>query len=132
MTSLKQISAQLASNYELLLAKSGALALQICMQERPDMILLDIEMPEMDGFETLSRIKMNPYLAHIPVIFLTAKSSESDEYDGLALGAIDYISKPFSAKLLLKRIENHLLIQRQKSELQNFNENLIKMVNIAY
>ena len=94
----------------------------------PDLILLDIEMPGMNGYEALTILKADRQYADIPVIFVTAKSSESDEYDGLALGAIDYVAKPFSPALLLKRIENHLLIQNQKACLRDFNDDLLKMV----
>ena len=94
----------------------------------PGLILLDIEMPGMNGYEALTLLKADKQYADIPVIFLTAKTSESDEYDGLALGAIDYVTKPFAPALLLKRIENHLLIERQKARLLDFNENLLRMV----
>ena len=94
----------------------------------PDLIMLDIEMPGMNGYEAITILKGGRQYADIPVIFVTAKSEESDEYDGLALGAIDYVTKPFSAALLLKRIENHLLIQKQKVKLRDYNDNLIKMV----
>ena len=94
----------------------------------PDLILLDIEMPEINGYKAIAILKSDKRYADIPVIFVTSKSSESNEYDGLALGAIDYVTKPFSAALLLKRIENHLLIQKQKAQLRDYNDNLKKMV----
>jgi putative two-component system response regulator len=94
----------------------------------PDIILLDIEMPEMNGYETIKILKGNSRFAEIPVIFLTAKNDEASELEGLRLGAIDYVSKPFSAPLLLKRIENHMLMAEQKRELKNFNENLQLLV----
>ena len=94
----------------------------------PDLILLDIDMPGMNGYEALTILKADKQYSDIPVIFVTAKSSQSYEYDGLGLGAIDYITKPFAPALLLKRIENHLLTQKQKKSLQNYNDNLVKMV----
>jgi len=94
----------------------------------PDLILLDIDMPGMNGYEAITLLKADKQYADIPVIFVTAKSSESNEYEGLGLGAIDYVAKPFAPALLLKRIENHLLIQKQKKSLQDLNDNLIKMV----
>jgi putative two-component system response regulator len=105
---LKQISAQLSDDYEVLLAKSGALALQICTREKPDLILLDIEMPEMDGFEVISRIKGNPYLDRIPVVFLTANHEMEVEIRALENGARDFITKPVEKSILLHRIELHL------------------------
>ncbi|MCL2208810.1 MAG: response regulator [Treponema sp.] len=94
----------------------------------PDLILLDIDMPGMNGYETITLLKADKMYQEIPVIFISAKNSESDQYEGLNLGAIDYITKPFAPPILLKRIENHLLLQRQKANLQDFNNNLIKMV----
>jgi putative two-component system response regulator len=82
----------------------------------------------MNGYEALGRLKSDPKLADIPVIFLTTKTDESSELQGLSLGAIDYVTKPFSAPLLLKRIENHLLITAQKTELQQYNSSLQEMV----
>ena len=83
----------------------------------PDMILLDIEMPGMNGYEAMKKLKADPRFADIPVIFLTSKDDESSEMEGFDLGAVDYVTKPFSGPLLLKRIANQLLIVRQKKEL---------------
>jgi putative two-component system response regulator len=93
-----------------------------------DLILLDVMMPEMDGFEAIRRLKSSEQWRDIPVIFLTSQSDEGSELEGFDLGAIDYVYKPFSAPLLLKRIENHLLIEAQKSELKDWNDNLQKKV----
>ena len=79
----------------------------------PDMILLDVEMPVINGYEALKRLKGDLRWRNIPVIFLTCKSDEGSELEGLSLGAIDYVAKPFSAPLLLKRIEHHLFVQEQ-------------------
>jgi putative two-component system response regulator len=94
----------------------------------PAIILLDIDMPEMNGYEAIKILKSNPETKDIPVIFLTAKNESENELEGLSLGAIDYITKPFNPALLLKRIEVHLLVEGQRKELQYFNENLQKMV----
>ena len=85
-------------------------------------------MPEMDGYEAIKRIKSNPDTKNVPIVFLTAKTEAANELEGLSLGAIDYITKPFSPPLLLKRIEVHLLVEEQKNELKNYNENLMEMV----
>ena len=74
----------------------------------PDLILLDVEMPEMDGYEAIKKLKADPRFEAVPVIFLTVKSDEVDESKGLSLGAVDYAFKPFSPQLLHKRIETHL------------------------
>jgi putative two-component system response regulator len=94
----------------------------------PDLILLDIEMPEMSGYEAIKKLKSSPAVQDIPVIFLTARNDAGSELEGLSLGAIDYISKPFSPPLLLKRIENHLLMAEQKKELREYNDHLQDMV----
>jgi putative two-component system response regulator len=100
------------------------------------MILLDIDMPEMNGYEAIKILKAKKETKDIPVIFLTGKTDTENELEGLDLGAIDYITKPFMPPLLLKRIEVHLLVESQKKtleaqqkELKNFNDNLQKMVD---
>ncbi|MES2412426.1 MAG: adenylate/guanylate cyclase domain-containing protein [Pseudomonadota bacterium] len=99
----------LEDKYDLLLASSGKDALAIIMsQAPPDLILLDIMMPEMDGYEVLRRIRQHPPTATIPVIFLTALSTMEEEQLGLDLGAVDYITKPISPPLLLTRVQSHL------------------------
>jgi putative two-component system response regulator len=85
-------------------------------------------MPEMDGFEAIKVLKGSPETRDIPVIFLTAMNESANELEGLQLGAIDYITKPFSPALLRQRIALHLLLENQKRELQNYNDNLQNMV----
>jgi len=114
--------------YDVFALSSADKLFEFLIDVTPDLILLDIDMPGMNGYETLTILKADTKLADIPVIFVTAKTSESDEYEGLDLGAIDYITKPFTAALLLKRIENHLLTHKQRKCLQDRNDNLIKMV----
>lgn len=118
----------LGEHYDVYALPSAEKLFQFLTHVTPDLILLDIEMPGMDGYEALTILKGDKKYSEIPVIFVTAKSSEEDEYEGLTLGAIDYVTKPFSATLLLKRIENHLLIERQKAKLQDYSDNLLKMV----
>jgi putative two-component system response regulator len=95
----------------------------------PDLILLDIEMPIMNGYETVKRLKETVRFSDIPVIFLTAKNDEGSELEGLSLGAVDYVSKPFSAPLLMKRLETHLLLAAQKKELKLRNDNLQALIS---
>jgi putative two-component system response regulator len=122
LTNLKQINVQLAEDYLVLLAKSGAQAMQIVSRERPDLILLDIEMPEMNGFETIARLKENAGLSWIPVIFLTASRDVTTEIKALKSGAVDFITKPIEKSILLHRIELHLRL----SEYQLYLENTVK------
>jgi putative two-component system response regulator len=94
----------------------------------PDLILLDIEMPEMDGYQAMRKLKESEDTSAIPVIFLTALSDENSELEGLSLGAVDYVNKPFSAPLLIKRIENHIELETQRKNLLQFNNNLKELV----
>ncbi len=95
--------------YKVLLAPSGAEALKVVMGDNPpDMVLLDIMMPDMDGYEVLRRIRQHPPTANIPVIFLTALASKQDERLGLNLGAIDYLTKPVDPEQVVKRVEEHV------------------------
>jgi putative two-component system response regulator len=105
---LKQVSAYLADNYEVSLAKSGNTALQVCVKEKPDLILLDMEMADMDSFDTMSQLKRNPCLDRIPVILLAASHSPEVEIRALESGARDFIVKPVEKSIVLHRIELHL------------------------
>jgi len=118
----------LEEKYTVATAPSAAKMFSLLKNNTPAIILLDIDMPEMNGYEAIKLLKSKPETKDIPVIFLTAKSESEDELTGLSLGAIDYITKPFNPALLLKRIEVHLLVEGQRKELQYFNENLQKMV----
>jgi putative two-component system response regulator len=119
LASLKQIGTQLASHYEVSLAKSGEMALQICRQERPDLILLDIEMPGMDGFQTIVRLKEDPELDAIPVIFLSGNHDAATEIKALESGAMDFITKPVNKDILFHRLELHLQFAAYQSSLEN-------------
>jgi len=118
----------LEEKYTVATAPSAAKMFSLLKNNVPAIILLDIDMPEMNGYEAIKILKSNPETKDIPVIFLTAKNESENELEGLSLGAIDYITKPFNPALLLKRIEVHLLLENQRKELQYFNENLQKMV----
>jgi putative two-component system response regulator len=118
----------LKSYYDVFSIPSGAKLFEILEKVTPDMILLDIEMPEMNGYDTIKKLKKERKTADIPVVFLTARNDSGSELEGLSLGAIDYIFKPFSPPLLLRRLENHLLIQTQKVALKDYNDNLQQMV----
>src|SRR5919109_382064 len=86
-------------------AQTGKGAIELCRRERPDLILLDIMLPDSDGLDICKGIRSHPELAHIPVIFLTARASEADRIVGLELGANDYIVKPFFVRELIARIK---------------------------
>jgi putative two-component system response regulator len=108
LVSLKQISALLSKDYDVSLAKSGEMALQICAQKQPNLILLDVEMPGMDGFETIARLKADGNLKNIPVIFLTGNSDAGTQAKCLGAGAVDFITKPPDVDALQSRIKTYL------------------------
>ncbi|MBF0454106.1 MAG: PleD family two-component system response regulator [Magnetococcales bacterium] len=96
-------------HYDTMVAKNGKQALdRVASANLPDLILLDVMMPEMDGYEVCEQLKKEPRTAAIPVIFITALNQAGDESKGLKLGAIDYITKPFSPELVLLRVRNHI------------------------
>jgi len=99
-------------------ATGGTEALVYIKEKRPDLILLDIMMPDMDGFEVCRRLKQDATLAEIPIIFLTAKTEKEDVIAGLELGAVDYVTKPFNQKELITRVNTHLELQVAKEELR--------------
>jgi diguanylate cyclase (GGDEF)-like protein len=103
----------LAPDYTIFAAKSGKEALERVSENLPDLILLDILMPEMDGFEVCKELKDNPEAQHIPVIFITGLDSENDEEKGFNLGAVDYITKPLKEAIIRVRIRNHMRLVQQ-------------------
>jgi len=129
LTNLTIGNSVLEEHYDVITLSSGALLLRTLEKRIPDLILLDVDMPDLTGFDTIKLLKEHVTFSSIPVIFLTAKSDSPSELEGLSLGAVDYIAKPFSPPLLLKRIELHLLVQSQKQDLEKFNENLQIMVD---
>jgi len=94
--------------YEILVAADGASGIEAADKHLPDIILLDIIMPEINGFDVIIRLKENETTRNIPVIFITGLNSTEDEDKGMELGAADYISKPFNKSIVKKRIETHL------------------------
>ena len=114
--------------YKVYPATSAAQLFELLEIMIPDLILLDIVMPEMDGYQAIKKMKADSRFADIPVIFLTGKNDERSELEGLNLGAVEYITKPFSVPLLLRRIANQFLIIQQKKKLQDYADNLLEMV----
>lgn len=118
----------LNSEYQVLTAQNGQTALNLLKTTRPDLILLDIMMPEMDGYAVCKEIKKLPLAKHIPIIFLTAKSDHQDETYGFSLGAVDYISKPINPDVLRSRVKTHLDLKNAYNELNSYKNNLEKKV----
>lgn len=116
---LKLLGEILKPEYRFLVATSGAQGLELASSKQPDLILLDVMMPEMDGYEVCRQLKANPLTQSIPVIFITAMKEETDEEKGLEIGAIDYITKPFSPSIVRIRVRNHLELKRYHDLLAN-------------
>ncbi len=106
-------------NCKILIAKNGERALAIALEDHPDLILLDIMMPGIDGFEVCRRLKSNPSTEDIPVIFLSSLGDTEDKVRGLQLGAVDYVSKPFQPDEINARVNTHLTIHRLQREVQS-------------
>jgi signal transduction histidine kinase len=100
---------------------NGALALQVAEKETPDLILLDIMMPDMDGYEVCRRLKANQQLHDIPVIFISALNETNNVVKALKYGGVDYVTKPFKAEEILVRVKTHIQLRRQSIELQELN-----------
>lgn len=112
---LKVMREVLAKTYRMSFAKSGDAALALIEKELPKLILLDIMMPNMNGFDVCKAVKSNPATAHIPIIFVTALGDESDEFKGFELGAVDYITKPISPAIVRARVKTQLsLVQAEQ------------------
>ncbi|SBS28693.1 Cyclic di-GMP phosphodiesterase response regulator RpfG [Marinomonas aquimarina] len=119
----------LKDSYKTKIATNGDKALQLAFADNaPDLILLDIMMPGMDGYEVCERLKADPRTKDIPVVFLTAKVAVEDETRGLAMGAVDYITKPISPPIVLERVKNHLILKEARDLLQRQNEVLEEKV----
>ncbi|MBU5635143.1 response regulator [Geomonas sp. Red69] len=114
----------LRSEYEVIGANSGAEALRLVQSTPPDLILLDIMMPEMDGYEVCRLLKQDPLLRDIPVMFITALNEEVDETRGFEAGAVDFINKPIKPAILARRVAVHLELRSQKEALQRRNQEL--------
>lgn len=118
----------LGMDYEIMVALDGNTALNQAKKNQPDIILLDIMMPEMDGYEVCKRLKADKLTQEIPVIFVTAMNELVDEEKGLELGAIDYITKPFSLPIVKARVKNHLILQLAKEAVKRQKDILEEMV----
>ena len=114
ITNLTVAKNQLVDTYDVFTVPSAKKLFMLLEKLTPDLILLDIEMPEMNGYETIEILKSNEAFAKIPVIFLTADYTPESEAKGLSMGAVDYVTKPFTQEVLLKRIQMHLLNKDQE------------------
>ena len=114
-TNLQLLRHTLQHEYRLIFAKDGKTALKLAQQEQPDLILLDIMMPDMSGYDVCEQLKNIQALRHVPIIFVTGISDSGDEEKGFALGAVDYITKPFNPAIVKARVRTHLsLVQAEE------------------
>ena len=116
-TNISILMAALKDDYKLGVATNGEKALEYVQRTPPDLILLDIMMPEMDGYEVCSRLKGDERTRHIPIIFLTALTEVDEKVKGFALGAVDYVTKPFEVVEVQARVRTHLQLERLRREL---------------
>ena len=114
---LEIMKSLLQNDYAIFTAADGLTGLQMAQTEKVDLILLDINMPGMDGYEVCARLKSDPATENIPVIFVTARNDVTEETKGLALGAIDYIIKPISAPVVKARVRNHMRLKQYQDRL---------------
>ncbi|TAN47001.1 MAG: response regulator [Methylococcaceae bacterium] len=118
-TNIKVLAETLKQSYEIIVAINGRSALELAAaSDLPDLILLDIGMPEMDGYTVCKKLKANVNTHNIPVIFITGRVDAKDELDGLSLGAVDYITKPFNLPVVQARIKTHLELKRKSDLLE--------------
>ena len=115
-------------DYEVFMATSGAQALALCADQSPDLILLDVVMPDMDGHEVCRRLKADPHTRDIPVIFVTGHNNSEEESLGLQLGAVDFISKPVNATVVRARVYSQLMLRETLRQVQELNETLEQRV----
>ncbi|MFH1156355.1 MAG: HD domain-containing phosphohydrolase [Pseudomonadota bacterium] len=127
-TNLDLLVNTLQDTYRLGIAKNGLRALDYVARHKPDLVLLDIMMPEMDGYEVCIRLKADPGTASIPIIFITAMDETVNKTRGFELGAVDYITKPFHADEVRARIRTHLTLEEMRHQLQSQNEILERKI----
>jgi putative two-component system response regulator len=120
-TNLDVLIQTLGDDYVLAVAMDGQKAIKYAEKNQPDLILLDIMMPEMDGFEVCRRLKENPAISDIPIIFITSVNASSEKTKGFKLGAVDYITKPFDSLEVKARVKTHLNLKLHQEALKNHN-----------
>jgi diguanylate cyclase (GGDEF)-like protein len=117
---IQVLSHAFSADCQIFMATSGEKALTICLAQLPDLVLLDVMMPDMDGYEVCTRLKANPVTEDIPVIFVTANTGDAAEERGLDVGAVDFITKPFNLKIVRARVKAHLALKRQSDTWRDF------------
>lgn len=125
---LKLMATVLKKEYDFCMAATGKQGLELAKKNKPNLILLDVNMPDLDGYQVCAALKANKKTRHIPVIFITAKTGGGEEYRGLTLGAVDYISKPFNLQILHARIAMQLKAKLMQDNFNRKNKELNDLV----
>jgi len=130
-TNIQTLYQILKPEYDVSMATDGAQAIGLCQRRQPDLVLLDVVMPGLDGFEVCKRLKSDPATRDVPVIFVTARDGVEDETLGLAVGAVDFITKPVNPPVVLARVRTHIELKRQTDTLRAmaFNDGLTGVAN---
>lgn len=123
---IQLMTAALKNEYDILTALNGFNAVSQLKEHKPDLILLDIMMPDLSGFDVCSIIKSDPAFADIPVIFLTALDTDDEELHGLELGGIDYLTKPVNFALVKQRVRNHLALKERNEIVKEQRDLLVR------
>ncbi|HCS70162.1 MAG TPA: diguanylate cyclase response regulator [Rhodospirillaceae bacterium] len=131
-TNLMILSNLLAEEGEIISATDGVQAIALAESDLPDLILLDVSMPGMDGYEVCRRLKSDIRTRDIPIVFVTGRTEDNDQEKGLSLGAIDYILKPYSPLIVLARIRNHLALQKAHRDLKAANAELTRLATTDF
>lgn len=119
-TNIQVLYQVLSDDYQVLMATNGAQALALCASKHPDLILLDVVMPEMDGYQICQRLKADSATRDIPIIFITAQNDEAAEERGFDLGAVDFILKPINPRIVRARVKTHLMLKAQSDLLRSW------------
>lgn len=122
------LGAALEGEYEMQFASAGPMGIALALEDPPDLILLDVMMPEVDGYETLRRIRAEPKLKHIPVVFVTALTDSDSEVSGLSLGAADYVTKPINVEVVRRRVCNLIERENLRKEVEENRDRLEALV----
>lgn len=130
-TNIQTLYQILKGEFDVSMATDGTQAIAWCQRRAPDLVLLDVVMPGLDGFEVCRRLKSDPATRDVPVIFVTARDSVQDETDGLAAGAVDFITKPVSPPVVMARVRTHVALKAQADLLRSlaFNDGLTGVAN---
>ena len=130
-TNIQTLYQVLKGEYDVAMATDGSQAIELCQRRPPDLVLLDVVMPGIDGFEVCRRLKTDPATRDVPVIFVTARDSTEDETLGLEVGAVDFIAKPVNPPVVRARVRTHVALKRQADLLRSmaFNDGLTGVAN---